>query len=131
MEQQCKSCHWWQGTNYSYEADCYKVIAVLQPALLEVRKNMGDETCDLYYYWDVPFDPHNIKFWNYNDVFMDLYRKAMMMKLPDGVKREIRLEQDIWMNQFGNERTKTVKVCYFKTHKTFNCEYFEENKNDS
>jgi len=118
----CKTCRHWTGTKYSQWADCSKVIATIQPRLLEIKKYVDD---DIWYYWSVPFDPHETKYWNYSDVFIGLYRTATTMELPEGVGRETRIEQDIWMDQFGNERTKSVKMCYFMTHETFNCKYFD------
>lgn len=120
----CKSCRFWQGTKYSQWADCNNVIAVLQPDLLKVKKYIDD---DVWYYFKIPFDPHETKYWGYNLEFIDLHRGVTQkMQLPEGVKREVNRERDIWIDQFGNERTKTTKVCYFRTHETFNCEYWEK-----
>ena len=102
------------------------MIAVIEPRLLEVRKYIDD---DIWYYWNVPFDAHEVKYWNYNEQFMNLYTEATKMEpLPKGVGRETRIEDDIWMDQFGNERTKSIKMCYFMTHEIFNCNKYWEIK---
>jgi hypothetical protein len=120
----CVECKYWQG-QFSEWGDCNRVIAVLQPGLLEVKRYVDE---DVWYYFDIPFDPHHVKYWNYNIDFSILYAKAAHMELPEGVRREIIKEQDIWIDQFGKERTKLVNVCYFMTHKTFNCEYGERDE---
>lgn len=125
MSSKCKTCRHWAGTKYSQWGGCSRVIAVLQPGLLEVRKYVDD---DIWYYWNVPADPHEVKYWNYNEQFMDLYTEATKMELPEGIGRETRIEDDIWMDQFGNERTKSVKMCYFMTHEFFNCNKYWEKK---
>jgi hypothetical protein len=115
----CANCKYWQGVEFSEWADCYRVIAVLRPDLLQVRRYIDD---DVWYYFNVPFDPHHAKYWNYNLDFIDLYRDITQnMTLPEGVRRNVVKEYDIWMDQFGNEREKLLNVCYFQTHKTFNC----------
>ncbi len=51
-----------------------------------------------------------------------------MFKLPEEVKRDFKTEEDISIDQYGNERTKLIRVCYFVTQETFNCKYFKEKK---
>jgi hypothetical protein len=108
------------------------VIAVLQPGLLKVKKWVDE---DVWYNFKIPFDPHEIKYWNYNIDFMEQYKELeRRLELPEGVRKQVVKEKDISIDPFGNERTKYIRVCYFMTYRDFNCncgEEYEQRTNQS
>ena len=127
----CKDCKHWQCNNRlrdrtSY-SDCYRVIGSLQPKLFLCYNQIDEVTRE---YFKVPFSPHDVKYWVYNERFMKLYSAIF----PDGVWNcmigsgfrcyQIR-EEDMKYDQQGAERMAVVKLHYFQTNKDYTCERWE------
>ena len=124
MANNCGNCKHWQCANKLRDrtlwADCYHVVAALQPKLL-LCYNQVDETTRTYF--KVPFDPHDVKYWFYNDRFMKWY---LNIRWVQGVKQIRVTEEDFKYDQHGAERTAMIKLHYFQTHKDYSCELWEK-----
>jgi hypothetical protein len=125
MTNTCGTCKHWQCTNKLRDgtawADCYHVIATLQPKLL-LCYNQVDETTRTYF--KVPFDPHDVKYWWYNERFIQLYQ--YFKALNHHIKYCTIIEEDFKYDQHGAERVAVVKLHYFQTSKSYECEQWKE-----
>ena len=73
---QCKNCKHWQGNRFSEWGDCYRIVAKLEPHLLNCyREDENRPGLDLYF--SIPFDPHNTEYWKHNTIFHKLLRNAI------------------------------------------------------
>lgn len=95
----CETCEHWQGTRYAVWADCYWVIGTLEPKLFKEANKRG-------YFFNVPFDPHDIHSFHHHSYFRELYNKVMK-KLPKGVKVD-----------------KVKGLRYLRTRKDYYCEAY-------
>lgn len=102
---ECRECPFWQGTKCSEWGDCYRIISVLQPALLELeRYEIPDDEDSCKIKFNVPFDPHDIQYWRHLMEFQQLYYEAVF-KLPiSGIHTE-----------------KINGLYYIQTHKNYTC----------
>lgn len=117
---QCKDCGHWQGHKYSEWGDCYCIISKLEPNLSACYLTNDYGTVEKFF--DVPFDPHDAKYWNMNPYWKALYKQAYsnLTKLGIRVKEEVR--DDIVYDDNGGERLGRLKLHYFQTHKDFTCD---------
>ena len=117
----CLTCKHWQGSEEW--GDCYRVIGSLQPKLFLCYNQLDEDTRE---YFKVPFDPHDIKYWIYNDRFMNLYIMTLVLSIQPGIRRISIKEEDMKYDQHGAERVAVVKLHYFQTNKDYTCERWEE-----
>jgi hypothetical protein len=85
--------------------DCYRVVALLEPSLLACYRE-SENRPDLWFYFDIPFDPNDAERWKHNAFFHKLYRNAQ--KLAD--------------RQLGIRVDRVDGKVFFQTHKNYNCE---------
>lgn len=121
MINNCSNCKHWQGREEW--GDCYRVIGSLQPKLF-LCYNQVDEVTKQY--WNVPFDPHDVKYWIYNERFMKLYQNITWGIWGSGLICYIIKEEDMKYDQHGAERVAVVKLHYFQTNKYFTCNQWED-----
>jgi len=114
----CLNCKHWQGKEEW--GDCYRVIGSLQPKLFLCYNQLDEDTRE---YFKVPFDPHDIKYWIYNERFMKLYNNIQRNKY---VGCSVIREEDMKYDQHGAERVAVVKLHYFQTNRDYTCERWEE-----
>ncbi len=106
----CYTCKHWCGNKYSGWGDCQYIVADLIPELTDEINLFG-------WKFKVPFDPHDIKYFDDRSVLNQLGK----IKLPEGVLRYTRREQDIkfilsqWDGTIIGERTAPIKLVYFQT----------------
>lgn len=106
----CTDCPRWQGIRYSQWADCHYVAFKLLPELRKAKKYNG-------FTLTPPLDPHDFKY-----VFSeDIPNIHKIPPLPTGVRLEYRKEKDVWYNENGEERIRTVKYPYFQTRYDYDC----------
>jgi len=127
MDNNCGNCKHWQCNNRlrdrtSY-SDCYRVIGSLQPKLFLCYNQLDEDTKE---YFKVPFDPHDIKYWIYNDRFMTLYLMTLALSIKPGLRRVSVMEEDMKYDQHGAERLAVVKLHYFQTNKDYKCSLWED-----
>ena len=125
MINNCGNCKYWQGKEEW--GDCYRVIGSLQPKLFLCYNQLDEDTRE---YFKVPFDPHDIKYWWYNDRFMQLYSNIVWSEelMVHKVQLDRVREEDMKYDQHGAERLAVVKLHYFQTNKDYKCNLWEENK---
>ena len=116
----CLNCKYWQGKEEW--GDCYRVIGSLQPKLFLCYNQLDEDTRE---YFKVPFDPHDIKYWIYNERFMKLYYN-IIYEYGCMIRKYIVREEDMKYDQHGAERVAVVKLHYFQTNKDYICERWEE-----
>jgi len=122
MDNNCGNCKHWQGKEEW--GDCYRVIASLQPKLFLCYNQIDEDTRE---YFKVPFDPHDVKYWVYNNRFLNLYHKATWdVWLGSGLICYVIKEEDMKYDQHGAERLAVVKLHYFQTNKDYVCNQWEE-----
>ena len=114
----CKECEHWQGNKYSTWADCYCVVAHLQPSLSDCY--LTNEYGTIERFFEVPFDPHDIKYWIHNSFWHRLYLDAAVTCIGVRMKEEVR--DDIVYDHKKGERTGRLKLRYYQTHKDYECE---------
>jgi hypothetical protein len=103
---QCRDCKYWQGSSYSQWADCYRIIADIEPKLLTLTRNeiLGDEDSTLIPF-TVPFDPHDVYLWHHLEEFNLLYTNVLA-HLPNlGIRKDY--------DKYNN--------CYIQTHIAYGC----------
>lgn len=115
----CKNCKYWQGTKYSEWGDCYRVVAELEPYLLDCYQTNEHGTVDKFF--EVPFDPHDAKYWINNSSWKKLYKNAYWGPLPPGVKVIEETVNDVIFDSQNGERVGKLKLRYFRTHKEYEC----------
>jgi hypothetical protein len=69
-----------------------------------------------YYKASPPFDPHDCKYYE-----PMLARDMLKVDLPKGVRRDVKVEEDINYDEHGGERVCKAKIVYFQTHKDYDC----------
>jgi len=115
----CKNCRHWQGHKHSEWADCYRIVATLEPNLKACYKSNDWGTIE--HYWDVPFDPHDVKYWSSNSLWRTLYESIT----PEGLQKRVRITEDVIndviFDRENGERVGKLKLKYFQTHKDYNC----------
>ena len=122
MDNNCGNCKHWQGKEEW--GDCYRVVGSLQPKLFLCYNQLDEDTRE---YFKVPFDPHDVKYWVYNNRFLNLYHKATWdVWLGSGLMCYVIKEEDMKYDQHGAERLAVVKLHYFQTNKDYACERWEE-----
>ena len=121
MDNNCGNCKHWQGKEKW--GDCYRVIGSLQPKLFLCYNQLDEDTKE---YFKVPFDPHDIKYWIYNDRFMTLYLMTLALSIKPGLHRVSVMEEDMKYDQHGAERLAVVKLHYFQTNKDYKCSLWED-----
>jgi hypothetical protein len=67
----------------------------------------------------LPFDPHDAKY------FIEKIPRPHDCDIGDKVRIRTVKEKDIVFDDDGNERTKTVRLDYYQTHKDYYCGYEE------
>lgn len=117
----CKDCRHWQGRKYDHWGDCYCVLAILEPKLLDCY--MSNEYGTITRVFNVPFDPHEIKYWINDSLFRKLYNQISFMSAYirlDKYKRD-----DIVYDYKNGERIGKLWIKFFQTHRDFGCwEYY-------
>ena len=121
MTNNCGRCKHWQGSKEC--GDCYRVIGSLQPKLFLCYNQLDEDTRE---YFKVPFDPHDIKYWIYNERFMTLYLITLALSIKSGIRRVSVREEDMKYDQHGAERIAVVKLHYFQTNRDYVCNQWEE-----
>jgi hypothetical protein len=127
----CKECKHWQGTKYSEWGDCHRVVAQLQPLLLDCYQTNEYGTIERFF--TVPFDPHDAKYWSGSSSWRKLYNEIPNLdpwvsplrsdwKLPEGVRVIVETKDDIIFDNQNGERIGKLKVKYFQTNKNYDCE---------
>ena len=123
----CKDCKHWQYPirlrDRTDWADCCRVISILQPKLLNCYNQIDEVTRE---YFKVPFSPHDVKYWWYNDRFMQLYSDVVWHFNFNKVKRVSVMEEDMKYDQHGAERLAVIKLHYFQTNKDYKCSLWED-----
>ena len=119
MINNCGNCKHWQGKEEW--GDCYRVIGSLQPKLFLCYNQLDEDTRE---YFKVPFDPHDIKYWWYNDRFMQLYSNIVWSEelMVHKVQLDRVREEDMKYDQHGAERVAVVKLHYFQTNRDYTCD---------
>jgi len=113
----CSNCKFWQGRKGADWGDCYRVITKVEPKL-EGSVVVNDNDVVLRRF-NVPFDPHDIKYWLWNSQFMELYRNMEVSQL--GIRIEDTIEDDILYDQSNGERVGRLKLRFIQTHKDYEC----------
>jgi hypothetical protein len=116
----CKDCKYWQGAKRDEWGDCYRVLGEIEPKLFLCYQNITEDTRK---YWNVPFDPHDVKYWIHDDRFMKYYLEALESPY---VRIEAKAEEDIRYNQYNGERMGNFVIYYIQTNQLFNCEQYKE-----
>jgi hypothetical protein len=83
---------------------------------------MTNENGMIEKFFDVPFDPHDIKYWKFNELWMKLYEHMTKCTLPEGVRVVQETRDDVVYDQKNGERVGRLKLHYFQTHKDYSCE---------
>lgn len=115
----CKNCKHWQGARGHEWGDCYRVLADINPNILDCHQT--DEYGMPTKFVEVPFDPHDIKYWRFNEKFVEEYFNAWGGELPEGVKVDARKRIEMMYDRDGGEALRKVTLHYFMTNKNFNC----------
>lgn len=98
----CRRCQHWQGNRYSKWADCNWVIGQLEPKLFEEKNDFGIP-------FRIPFDPHDLRYYNINLAMHRLCRDAFKHgSTIDGVR----------IAKVGNLR-------FIQTREDYHCEFYE------
>ena len=125
MDNNCGNCKHWQYPirlrDRTDWADCCRVISILQPKLLNCYNQIDEVTRE---YFKVPFSPHDVKYWTYNERFMKWYNKIIWNDIR--VRRVIVVEEGMKYDQHGAERLARVGLQYFQTNKDYKCNLWEE-----
>jgi len=108
----CNECNRWCGSKYSEWGDCHYVVSTLIPDWNTYRTRFGFPV-------RLPFDPHDAKY------VVGTIAKPHDCDLGDEVKIQKRKEKDIWFDDDGNERTRTVTLTFYRTYKDHYCGYEE------
>lgn len=120
----CKDCRNWQGCKGAEWGDCNRVVAALEPRLLDCYKT-NDEGM-IVEFWGVPFDPHEVKYWSNHQEFCELY-KTVGDEIPFlGVKLQKNEREDLLFDNNGGEKLGNITYKHFQTHKDFECPLEEE-----
>lgn len=125
----CKDCPHW-GANASQRLkdtqewmDCNYLVGKLEPRLFECRGIAGKK-------FSHPFDPHDFKYFKFDENFLKLYKGAAKRDQKKGVRVHIVSAKDstFQKDDYGHITSKVqpVKLYYFQTHKDFNCKRKEE-----
>ena len=127
MDNNCGNCKHWQYPirlrDRTDWADCCRVIVTLQPKLLNCYNQIDEVTRE---YFKVPFSPHDVKYWIYNERFMSWYNNICWYVNDNRVRRIIVKEEDMKYDQHGAERLAVIKLHYFQTNKDYKCNLWEE-----
>jgi hypothetical protein len=108
----CSECPRWTGRKYSKWSDCHYVVSTLIPNWSDLRTRFGFPV-------STPFDPHDAKY------LEESIPKPHSCDTPEGVRIQHVKEKDIWFDDEGHERTKTVRLDFYQTHKDYYCGYEE------
>ena len=124
----CLNCKHWQCANglrdRTHWSDCYHIIATIQPKLLLCYNEIDEDTKE---YFKVPFDPHDVKYWWYNNRFMNWYNNLpLYIKWIPEIKHVKVKEEDFKYDQHGAERLAVVTLHYFQTNRDYICSQWEE-----
>lgn len=116
----CAECKFWQGNlRYGKWADCQRVVAKLEPNLL-CCFHLAEDGITRYYF-DVPYDPHDFKYWRFHSQVPNLL-KRLRTKLPKGVRIQPVVELDLVFDLIGNgQHLKEVTIYYVQTKYNFSC----------
>ena len=121
----CFECKFWQGNKYSDWADCYRVIGQLEPNLLCCYQTNEWGTIERFF--DIPMDPHDVKYWTFNELWKKLYDKLCSYdSIRLGVRTRKETRDDIVYDQKNGERVGRLKLTYFQTHKDYECKGEDE-----
>jgi hypothetical protein len=115
----CKDCKHWQGSKYSEWGDCNRVVAHLEPLLLDCF--LTNEYGTVERFFTVPFDPHDVKYWFRNVSWLKLYTKILPLDLPSGVRIVEEVKDDIIFDSQNGERIGKLRLKYFQTNKEYTC----------
>ena len=113
---QCKDCKYWQGHKHSQWGDCYRVIQHLSRGILTANLVIGD---DVVVWFQPPFDPHEVKYWQASESFKKEYKKLLKMELPDGIRKLKQRRDDIKYDAGGGERVGRVTLHFFQTRRDY------------
>jgi len=115
----CKKCIHWQGKPKEVlYADCFMVIGYLVPNFLNCYSDLG-------YKLTLPFDPHDKKYYTNSIQFQKLYHKIFKLYINDAIRKDIVIKDDLIFDSYGRIKISKVKLLYFRTHKGYCCNYFE------
>jgi hypothetical protein len=116
----CKDCKFWQGNKHSEWADCYRVIGQLNEYITSCY--MSDDHGAITAFFKLPFDPHDIKYWQHNEIWYRLFCNAVVQAdQTDGVRTVVQTRDDVKFDQKGGEAIGRLKCYYFQTHKDYDC----------
>jgi hypothetical protein len=117
----CKNCIHWQGVRGNEWGDCNRVVSHLNPGLFQCHAVNSEGT--ILEEWSVPFDPHEIKYWDNKDPnFLPRYAEAILNSIThDDIQVETEERRDVVYDKNGGERIDTIKYHYFTTHKEHEC----------
>jgi hypothetical protein len=87
-----------------------------------------DEDRMIERYFNVPFDPHDYKYWSLNPYWKALYNNYQADKL--GLREQVITKDDIVYDVRNGERMGRVKLKFFQTHKEFTCSTEEDTCNE-
>ena len=128
MSDKCRNCCHWQcpakirdGTKW---ADCYRVIGALEPNLLccyEENENGWIEK-----FFDIPFDPTDVKYWRFNDQWDALYTHLTKCELPEKIRVKTYVKDDFIFDQKSGEKLGRLKLHYFQTREDYKCGFYDK-----
>jgi len=119
MTECCRHCHHWQGRREQTYGDCYMILVELIPNFSLCHNDQG-------YGFEVPFDPHEVKYYSNSLTFKKLYRKLTLLPLNDKVEKEIVKELDFVYDSFGRKYLKTVSLLFLRTRRNYKCNSFKQ-----
>lgn len=79
---------------------------------------------DGYYFFTVPFDPHDIKYYTQSLTFKNLYGQLKNKRLPEGVRLDKKHERVIMYTKDGGESRRVMQLLYFQTNKEYRCDNY-------
>jgi hypothetical protein len=120
----CSGCLHWQGNKYSEWGDCYRVISKVKPDLSCCYLLNESDIAERYF--EIPFDPHDYKYWSRNPYWRTLYEDAIdevvVFDKHPGVRVVTHVKDDIVFDAQNGERVGKLRLHYFQTNKEYTCD---------
>ncbi|MFA9409336.1 MAG: hypothetical protein ACERKJ_10975 [Candidatus Dadabacteria bacterium] len=114
----CNCCIHYQKVKGKKYNDCYMVMGELVPRFFDCISDLG-------YNFELPFDPHDAKYYTNSLTFKKLYNKLFSTPLSNVFEKEVVTELDIVFDTFGKQLLKGVKLLYIRPTVGYCCSYFK------
>lgn len=111
----CKECKYWQGKVTNGFGDCYRVIQCVCPEIFEMEDDNGVRH-------KVPFDPHDVKYFDNNQEFINRYKRLKKEPMPEGVRVIPIKKRDVRFTEDGVPIVRQVELLFFQTRGDYDCE---------